>query len=111
MTEVYVAEKSPHSNGRISGAFWTLEEAHEWLEGHIEAEPEVEEWELQENPESMSPAYTYVVKEGKGKVTGTIGVHEFRGDVPTGRLDKEHHNAPKDGNDDPVLSESENPQD
>lgn len=109
MTDAYYAEKMPQGTGKKAGVFFDIEEAHEWLEDAIAADPEITRWKVTENA-ILTPSHTYHVVEGVGEVAGVIYQAPIRGALDSDHsdaevLDKRHHNAPKDGNDDPIFAE------
>lgn len=70
--DVYVARKSPHSNGTKRRVFLSIGQAELWMHEQIEAEPDVKRWEKKEQPFSEYEDYTFHILEGKGEVVGTI---------------------------------------
>lgn len=67
---IYVAHKSPHSNGSKDRAFRTFEDAQSFLRRTIDDEPDVDQYHVEEW--QNQPTWTFVVDEGVGKVAGTI---------------------------------------
>lgn len=67
---VYVAHKSPHSNGSVDCAFRTFEDAQDFLRDTIDDEPDVDQYHVEEWRDQ--PRWTFVVDVGLGKVAGTI---------------------------------------
>jgi hypothetical protein len=77
---VYVARKTPHTNGGEKGVFDTLDEATDFLDRLIKEEPAITEYNFVKNT-LVSPDYTYEVVEGKGKVAGHITEIPYYGDT------------------------------
>lgn len=68
---IYYARKPAYENGHKERAFPDVDSAHDFLERVIANDPGVERWTVKEQGKPF-PAFLYEVREGTGKVAGTI---------------------------------------